>query len=71
MGALTQLTILHLSQNQIGDAGVKSLAEACASGALANLETLPSTGFEVICFPVKVEKGSAGWCRPVAIVNER
>lgn len=38
---------------------------------LANLETLPSTGFEVICFPVKVEKGSAGWCHPVANVNER
>ena len=53
--------------------GHKAGAETiyCHMEKLANLEVLPSTGFEVICFPVKVEKGSAGWCRPVAIVNER
>lgn len=37
---------------------------------LANLETLPATGFEVICFPVKIKAASAGWCRPVAVVRE-
>jgi kynurenine formamidase len=37
---------------------------------LANLDALPGTGFEVIAFPVKVAGGSAGWCRPVAIVED-
>ena len=31
---------LHLYGNQIGDAGVTALANACASGSLASLETL-------------------------------
>lgn len=42
----------------------------CHMEKLANLEALPSTGFEVICFPVKVKGGSAGWCRPVAVVKD-
>lgn len=37
---------------------------------LANLESLPSTGFEVICFPVKIKAASAGWCRPVAVLKD-
>ncbi|MEC7762077.1 MAG: cyclase family protein [Pseudomonadota bacterium] len=37
---------------------------------LANLENLPSTGFEVICFPVKIKAASAGWCRPVAVLKD-
>ncbi len=37
---------------------------------LANLEALPATGFDVMCFPVKIKAASAGWCRPVAIVKE-
>ena len=37
---------------------------------LSNLEVLPSAGFEIVCFPVKVHQGSAGWTRAVAIVNE-
>jgi kynurenine formamidase len=41
----------------------------CHLEKLANLETLPATGFEVICFPVKVKGGSAGWCRPVAVLK--
>jgi len=41
----------------------------CHLEKLANLETLPATGFEVICFPVKVKGGSAGWCRPVAVLR--
>ena len=41
----------------------------CHMEKLGNLELLPATGFEVIALPVKVAKGSAGWCRPVAILN--
>ena len=37
---------------------------------LSNLEALPADGFEVICFPVKVHRGSAGWTRAVAVVQE-
>lgn len=37
---------------------------------LANLEALPASGFEVICFPVKIKGASAGWCRPVAVLKE-
>ncbi|MEM9349576.1 MAG: cyclase family protein [Pseudomonadota bacterium] len=39
----------------------------CQIEKLANLEILPATGFDVSCFPVKVDQGSAGWCRAVAI----
>jgi kynurenine formamidase len=42
----------------------------CHLEKLANLETLPANGFEVICFPVKVKGGSAGWCRPVAVLRD-
>ncbi|WP_126975909.1 cyclase family protein [Frigidibacter oleivorans] len=38
----------------------------CQIEKLANLETLPDTGFEVMCFPVKITGASAGWCRAVA-----
>lgn len=41
----------------------------CHMEKLANLEALPATGFEVICFPVKVKAASAGWCRPVAVLR--
>ena len=41
----------------------------CHLEKLANLEALPATGFDVICFPVKVKGGSAGWCRPVAVLK--
>lgn len=41
----------------------------CHLEKLANLEELPSTGFEVICFPVKIKGASAGWCRPVAVIG--
>jgi kynurenine formamidase len=36
---------------------------------LHNLEQLPSTGFMVSCFPVKIERASAGWTRAVAILD--
>ncbi len=42
----------------------------CHMEKLSNLESLPGTGFEVIAFPVKVAGGSAGWCRPVAVLEE-
>lgn len=42
----------------------------CHMEKLANLDQLPATGFEVIALPVKVERGSAGWCRPVAVLDE-
>ena len=36
---------------------------------LANLGTLPARGFYVSCFPVKIARASAGWCRAVAILG--
>ena len=36
---------------------------------LFNLSALPSHGFTVSCFPVKIERGSAGWVRAVAILD--
>lgn len=37
---------------------------------LNNLEALPPDGFQVVCFPVKVHRGSAGWTRAVAIIDD-
>ena len=37
---------------------------------LHNLEALPADGFEVVCFPVKLHRASAGWTRAVAILPE-
>ncbi len=37
---------------------------------LHNLETLPSTGFDLICFPVKIKAASAGWLRAVAVLQD-
>ncbi|MCO5164318.1 MAG: cyclase family protein [Mesorhizobium sp.] len=45
-----------------------AVAGYCQMEKLCNLEQLPATGFQVIAFPVKVDRGSAGWCRPVAII---
>ena len=42
----------------------------CQIEKLGNLEALPSTGFEVICFPTKIRKASAGWTRAVAVLSE-
>ena len=35
---------------------------------LHNLESLPANGFDIVCFPVKVHRASAGWARAVAII---
>ena len=37
---------------------------------LHNLEELPADGFQVVCFPVKVHRASAGWTRAVAIIDD-
>lgn len=36
---------------------------------LQNLEALPPHGFTVACFPVKIERASAGWVRAVAMIG--
>jgi len=41
----------------------------CHMEKLSNLDALPSSGFKVACFPVKIEKASAGWTRAVAIID--
>ncbi|QXD15413.1 cyclase family protein [Rhodocaloribacter litoris] len=46
-------------------------AEYCQIEKLANLDHLPPYGFMVACFPVKIERGSAGWARVVALVPEQ
>ncbi len=42
----------------------------CHLEKLHNLEALPSAGFIVSCFPVKIRGASAGWTRAVAILDE-
>lgn len=52
--------------------GHKAGAETvyCHLEKLTNLDELPGTGFQVIALPVKVAGGSAGWARPIAIIEE-
>ena len=43
----------------------------CHMEKLCNLDQIPEPhGFKVACFPVKIKKASAGWVRPVAIMEE-
>ena len=42
----------------------------CHLEKLHNLEALPSAGFTVSCFPVKIKGASAGWTRAVAIMED-
>lgn len=37
---------------------------------LANLHSLPPKGFTVVAFPVKIEEGTAGWSRVVALMED-
>ena len=37
---------------------------------LTNLAALPSSGFTVSCFPVKIKRASAGWIRAVALIDD-
>ena len=41
----------------------------CHLEKLHNLEVLPSTGFTIACFPMKIRAASAGWTRAVAIFD--
>ncbi len=42
----------------------------CHMEKLANLKAIPEPhGFKVACFPIKIKSASAGWVRPVAIVD--
>ena len=44
--------------------------EYCHIEKMANLDKIPvAYGFWVVCFPIKVERGSAGWVRAVALVG--
>lgn len=42
----------------------------CQIEKLHNLESLPSDGFTVICFPAKIRAASAGWTRAVAVLSD-
>ncbi len=42
--------------------------EYCIVELLTNLHELPHDGFQVALFPLKIERGSGGWCRAVAFV---
>ena len=42
----------------------------CHIEKLANLDTLPSTGFTLSCFPFKIKAASAGFVRAVAIIED-
>lgn len=44
--------------------------EYCQLERLANLDALPPIGFKVCCFPLRVEGGSAGPSRIVAILDD-
>ncbi|MER5940424.1 cyclase family protein [Streptomyces sp. NPDC001928] len=43
--------------------------EYCQIERLANLGDLPSSGFTVVCFPVRVARAGAGWARAVAVLD--
>ena len=43
--------------------------EYCHMEQLTNLDALPTTGFKVSCFPLKIEGGSAAPARVVAILD--
>ncbi len=43
----------------------------CHMEKMAALDQIPvSHGFKVCCFPIRIKNASAGWTRPVAIVEE-
>lgn len=44
--------------------------EYCQVERLAQLDTLPTHGFRVSCFPVKIAGAGAGWTRAVALIDE-
>lgn len=67
----TQRTYAETGQSELIWEGHKAGREIgyCHLEKLHNLEALPSDGFIVSCFPVKIRGASAGWTRAVAIVE--
>ena len=76
-GLLQQVDLL------VGSKGVPAIADALkglnletsqdratAIEKLMGLAALPPTGWTLSCFPVKIERASAGWIRAVALVEE-
>ena len=51
----------HFSGIEIGYCHMEKMANLAAIGR--------PYGFTVCCFPIKIKGASAGWCRPVAIIN--
>jgi kynurenine formamidase len=51
----------HFAGIEIGYCHMEKMANLAAIGR--------SQGFTVCCFPVKIKGASAGWCRPVAILE--
>jgi len=51
----------HRAGRQIGYSHLEKLGQ---------LDQLPAVGFQVVCFPVKIHRASAGWTRAVAITDE-
>ncbi len=46
-------------------------APYCQIEKLCNLDRIGRTrGFWVLCFPIKIRRASAGWCRAIALVPE-
>lgn len=43
--------------------------EYCHIEKMANLDKLPAYGFKVAVFPIKIKNASAGWARPVALIE--
>lgn len=43
--------------------------EYCQIEKIANLDKLPPFGFKIACFPISIHKASAGWVRPIAILD--
>lgn len=41
----------------------------CHIEKLTNLDQLPSSGFKISCFPIKIKGASAGWIRAVAMID--
>jgi kynurenine formamidase len=66
-----------ITARRYGDAsliweGHKAGAELpyCQLEKLHALETLPATGFTVVCLPVTIAGASAGWSRVVALLDD-
>lgn len=41
----------------------------CQLEKLTSLDQLPSTGFKISCYPIKIKNASASWVRAVAIIE--